>query len=96
MYLFNFFWLNFDVTGGIFWFVDAIKSGNTFIELTYAAPCVVLTLLTNLKVIFFIRHEDFISDLIENLKKLEEKDELGTHDWNEIEISKKNVRTDEN
>lgn len=87
MYLFNFFWLNFDVAGGIYWFVDAIKSGKTFIELTYAAPCVVFTILTNLKAIFLLRYEDCVSDLIENLRKLEAKDELDAHDWNETEIS---------
>ncbi|XP_030040632.1 putative odorant receptor 92a [Manduca sexta] len=71
MYVFNFFWLNVDVSGSIFWFIDGVRMGKDFIGLTYIAPCISLSTLANIKSVFLISSEKHIYKLIDNLRELE-------------------------
>ena len=73
VYLFNFICLNSDLLGAIYCFVDGVRTGKTFVELTYIAPCVTFSCLCNLKAIFLIHYEDQVCDLIDNLYNLDNK-----------------------
>nr|XP_034826618.1 putative odorant receptor 92a [Maniola hyperantus] len=75
VYLLNFFWLNSDLIGGIYWFIDGIRTGKTFVELTYIAPCVTFSFLADLKAMFMIHYEDYVCNLIDQLRELEIKHE---------------------
>ncbi|KAJ0171910.1 hypothetical protein K1T71_012673 [Dendrolimus kikuchii] len=74
VYIFNFFWLNIDLAGGIWWFIDGVKRGKDFFGLTYIAPCISLTTLANIKSIFIVLNEDKVHKLIDAIKALELKE----------------------
>ncbi|CAH2058491.1 unnamed protein product, partial [Iphiclides podalirius] len=85
LYLFNSSWLNIDLAGGIYWFIDGMMHGKSFVGLTYIAPCIALSLMANLKSLFLIFNEHRIEELTESLRSLErmesavrvkEKDEI--------------------
>ncbi|XP_052742273.1 putative odorant receptor 92a isoform X2 [Bicyclus anynana] len=94
VYLFNFFCLNSDVLGGIYWFIDGIQTGKSFVQLTYISPCITFSFLANLKAIFLIHNENHVSDLIDDLRELERKDEIGNDNIenNEERVIKDNIR----
>ncbi|XP_013147729.1 PREDICTED: odorant receptor 4-like [Papilio polytes] len=71
LYLFNSFWLNVDLAGGIYWFIDGLKNGKSFIELTYIAPCIALAFMANIKSLFMIVNETRIDEMIDILRSLE-------------------------
>lgn len=74
VYFFNFFWLNIDLLGGIWWFIDGVQKGKDFLGLTYIAPCISLTTLANIKSIFIILNEDKVHKLVDAIKALEIKE----------------------
>nr|WCC57379.1 odorant receptor 40 [Papilio dardanus] len=92
LYLFNSFWLNVDLAGGIYWFIDGLENGKSFIELTYIAPCIALAFMANIKSLFMIINETRIDEMIDNLrtleitginnKKVEKKEEIVTEEKN--------------
>nr|WCC57497.1 odorant receptor 40 [Papilio machaon] len=71
LYLFNSFWLNVDLAGGIYWFIDGLENGKSFIELTYIAPCIALAFMANIKSLFMIVNEKRIDEMIDSLRYLE-------------------------
>lgn len=75
VYLNNFFWLNFDVAGAICYIIYGMFHGKDFIELTYAGPCVTLSLLANFKSLSIIRNGDKLKNLFNILRKLENHEE---------------------
>nr|QLI62090.1 odorant receptor 47 [Streltzoviella insularis] len=73
LYIINFLWLNTDFIGEVLWLIDGVKNGKSFTELTYIASCIVSCLLANTKAIFHELNEHYISNIIEDLRKLENK-----------------------
>nr|WCC57437.1 odorant receptor 40 [Papilio glaucus] len=71
LYLFNFLWLNVDLTGGIYWFIDGLENEKSFIKLTYIAPCIALGCMANIKSVFMIVNEKRIDQIIDSLRSLE-------------------------
>ncbi|XP_046972462.1 putative odorant receptor 92a [Vanessa cardui] len=87
IYIINFLWLNSDLLGAICWFIDGIKNGKTFVEVTYIAPCITFSFLANFKAIFIIYYEDNIRDLINDLLELEDRDK-------KIDVKRDGLRND--
>ncbi|XP_072946222.1 uncharacterized protein [Epargyreus clarus] len=77
VYLLNFFWLNSDLVGGIYWFVDGLAKGNSLIALTYIAPCITYSFMANCKGFFLLKYEFEINEVIDSLKALELKNARG-------------------
>lgn len=73
MYLIDFLFLNSGLLGAVYWFVDGIRTGKKFEELTFVAPCITFSLLCDLKPAYLIHYEDLACDLVEHLRKLENK-----------------------
>nr|WCC57632.1 odorant receptor 42 [Papilio polytes] len=73
VYFFNLIWLNSDVVGAILHFMNDLKDGTDLTEMTYLAPCAMLSVVGIFKSFFLIFYEDNINDLIDNLRLLDEK-----------------------
>nr|QIJ45790.1 olfactory receptor [Glyphodes pyloalis] len=73
VFWFNFLWLNTDIIGALSWIIQGILCGKNFTELTYVAPCLTLSILGDIKAIYMALNERQVRDLIENLRKLEQK-----------------------
>lgn len=73
IYLFNFLWLNTDIIGALSWVFEGILNGKNFIELTYVAPCVTLSVLGDVKAIYLLLNEKKVLNLIEHMRNLEKK-----------------------
>ncbi|XP_030040635.1 odorant receptor 4 isoform X2 [Manduca sexta] len=71
IYSFNFIWQNTDVLGAIYWFISGLKSGKSFTELTFIAPCIILSFLSVMKSISIIIYEKKVYQLIKNLRMME-------------------------
>lgn len=73
VYFFNLIWLNSDVVGAILHFMNDLKDGTDLTEMTYLAPCAMLSVVGIFKSFFLIFYENNINDLIDNLRLLDEK-----------------------
>ncbi|KOB69210.1 Odorant receptor [Operophtera brumata] len=71
IYIINFFWLNVDLVGGIYWFIDRVSTGEDFLGLTYIAPCICLSTLATVKGLLLVLNEKHAHKLMENLRNLE-------------------------
>nr|WCC57499.1 odorant receptor 42 [Papilio machaon] len=78
IYIFNFIWLNSDVLCAVLHFTNDLKNGTDMTELTYLAPCAMLSTVGIFKSFFLIIYEDNINDLIDNLRILDEKTNMYT------------------
>lgn len=74
IYIINFVWLTVNSFGAIYWFIDGIKTGKDFLELTYIAPCISFSIIGNFKGFFLILYEKQAHMLIENIRKLEREE----------------------
>ncbi|CAK1589774.1 unnamed protein product [Parnassius mnemosyne] len=72
VYIFNFIWLNSDIIGAVFWITDKVKNGKDMTEITYLAPCATLSLVATLKSLYLIIYEDYVGQLIKQLRELDE------------------------
>nr|AQQ73495.1 olfactory receptor 12 [Heliconius melpomene rosina] len=73
IYYFNFVSVNSDVVGAVYCFIDGVQTGKTFVELTYIAPCITFAILCSLKAFCMFHYEDHVSDLIDQLRDLDNK-----------------------
>lgn len=73
IYGFNLILQNMDIVGSFFWFYEGAKSGKSFTELTYVAPCITLSILTDFKTGYLIAYEEQMFQLLDNLRKFEGK-----------------------
>lgn len=89
IYIINFVWLNVDLAGGIYWFIDGVKTGKDFLGLTYIAPCISLSTLANIKGLLLVVNEKHVHKLIENLRNLENKEKERQQSKEKDEIIKK-------
>lgn len=74
IYIFEFLWVNADLAGEVYWFIDGVLSGYDFLGLTYNAPCISLTLLSTTKGILLVLNEKRVYQLIENLRSMERRE----------------------
>lgn len=68
-----FLWLNSGLVGAICWFIQGAGQGESLTALTYAAPCITFTFLTNSKALSILFYENEVNKLISCLKELEKK-----------------------
>ncbi|KAG6443514.1 putative odorant receptor 92a [Manduca sexta] len=71
VYVINLILLNTDVLGSTCWFISGLKSGKSFTELTYIAPCIILSILSDMKSMSIIIYEKKVYQLMENLRMME-------------------------
>ncbi|XP_038217891.1 putative odorant receptor 92a [Zerene cesonia] len=92
IYVLNFFWLNSDVLGAIWWFVNGALNGKSFVQLTYVAPCVTFSLFANIRAYTLIHYEAYVSELINSLRSLEEVENARKRTMERDEIIVKDVK----
>nr|WCC57439.1 odorant receptor 42 [Papilio glaucus] len=80
IYIINSFGLNSDLVAATFHFVKDLKSGTDMKEMTYLAPWAMLAFVGIFKAFFIIIYEDYINDLIDNLRVLDDKSNKYTVD----------------
>lgn len=73
IFIFNFIWLNSDIVGAMFWFMDSVKSGADMTQITYLAPCVTLSGVATVKSIYLIINGAHVEALIAELATLDRK-----------------------
>ncbi|XP_075985868.1 uncharacterized protein LOC142982995 [Anticarsia gemmatalis] len=71
LYTFNFIWLNIDVGGSLAWFFSGIAEHKNFTELTYVAPCIVISNICSLKATYLVIYESKVNDLMQIMRGLE-------------------------
>lgn len=71
IYIFNFIWLNSDIICAIFYLIDGVKNGTDMTELTYLAPCSMLSAVSNLKSLYIISYNNYVNNLIDELRALD-------------------------
>nr|WCC57381.1 odorant receptor 42 [Papilio dardanus] len=89
IYIFNSIWLYNDVLGAILHFINDLKIGTDMTEITYLAPCAMLSVVGIFKSLFLIIYGHHINNLIDNLRILDEK----TNKFN-LDV-KKNIEKEE-
>ncbi|XP_030040641.1 uncharacterized protein LOC115455950 [Manduca sexta] len=91
VYGFNFIWQNTDLIGAISWFLEGIISGKSFTELTYIAPCIILSILSVIKSISIIIYEKKVYQLMQNLRIMEAHERNRENTTEKEKIIKKGV-----
>ncbi|XP_068624014.1 putative odorant receptor 92a [Battus philenor] len=71
VYLFNFTCLNFDLAGEIYWFIKGMVKGESFLHLTFIAPCITIGMMSNMKSLFLISNENLVEEMIQCLRSIE-------------------------
>ncbi|KAG6443513.1 odorant receptor 67c [Manduca sexta] len=71
IYSFNFILQNTNVLGGIYWFISGLKTGKSYTELTFIAPCIIISILSVMKSMSIIIYEKKVYQLMENLRMME-------------------------
>nr|WCC57563.1 odorant receptor 41 [Papilio memnon] len=70
IYIFNFIWLNSDIICSIFYLINGVKNGSDMTDITYLAPCSMLSAISNLKSIYLISYNNYVNNLIDELRFL--------------------------
>lgn len=74
IYINNFFWLNFDIAGTIYCFIDGVITNKSFLDLTNIASCIPISTLGAIKGLFLVLNERNVLMMIDNLRALEERE----------------------
>nr|WCC57380.1 odorant receptor 41 [Papilio dardanus] len=71
IFIFNCIWLNSDIICAVFYFIDGVKNGTDMTEITYLAPCSMLSAVSNLKSFLLISYNQHVNYLIDELRALD-------------------------
>lgn len=88
-FYFTIIWLNSELAGAYYWLLHGIFTGEDFLSITYAAPCITFSTLSNFKGYYLIANEQNVLKLIESLKNLEKKEKERKHSDKKDKIVKK-------
>ncbi|XP_068624013.1 odorant receptor 67c-like [Battus philenor] len=85
LFVFNYIWLNSDMPGAVYWFIDGIQNQNDIRELAQTAPCLMLCGVSNIKTLFLIIYNSLIDNIVHELRELNSAEEQNVEEKKRIE-----------
>ncbi|KAL4713764.1 hypothetical protein ACJJTC_004295 [Scirpophaga incertulas] len=73
MFYHNLVTLQLDLCAALWFMFDGLTNGSDFVKLTYSAPCITFTILSNFKVSVYIINEQTMNNLIKVLSEMEQR-----------------------